>query len=147
MQRDNSLGEHMCAYDELGVDTDGTSRKRGLGVAVKVKKGDKKPKKFGQPCELVNKEGKTKAIRVTVGLIVWRKSGLYTKPWIQHSGNKMTWSHVWGLQGFAIGISKNGRVTTPHPPTHMHTLTHAHMHTHRKHGLGQLCKVCLLLCT
>ena len=31
-QRDNSLGDHMCAFDELGIDPDGTSRQRTLGV-------------------------------------------------------------------------------------------------------------------
>ena len=65
-------------------------------------------KKFEQPCELTNKEGKTKAIRVSIGLTTWRKTGIYTKPWVQHSGQKITWSHVHGLQGFPVGVSKNG---------------------------------------
>ena len=37
-QRDHSLGEHMCAFDELGIDTDGTSRQRTLGVKEKTKR-------------------------------------------------------------------------------------------------------------
>lgn len=69
-----------------------------------------KQKKFAQPTELVAREGKTKAIRVTVGLFVWRKKGLYTVPWVQHSGKKITWTHVYGLGDFPIGLSPNGAV-------------------------------------
>ena len=31
-QRDHSLGDHICAFDELGIDPDGSSRQRTLGV-------------------------------------------------------------------------------------------------------------------
>ena len=131
------MGDHMCAYDELGIDTDGTSQRRTLAVKDKRKAGGtrrwgrvaclcvcffvfcfslyvgclfaaKKKKKNAQPTELVAKEGKTKAMRVTIGLITWRKAGLFTKSWVQHSGKKITWSHVHGLSGFPVGISANG---------------------------------------
>lgn len=143
----------------MGVDTDGGSRKRTLGVKTKKKMvwlwwllfclsallcvnyslfallvlmlfclsallvclhiiflicmfvcvaGCKRKKKFEQPTELVNKEGKTKAMRVTIGLIVWCKPHIHQKPWVQHSGKKITWSHVYGLKGFPVGVSQNG---------------------------------------
>ena len=46
-QRDNSLGDHMCAFDEMGVDTDGGSRKRTLGVKTKKKPGRTGVTNFG----------------------------------------------------------------------------------------------------
>ena len=155
-QRDNSLGEHMCAFDEMGVDTDGASQTRTLGVKKERKPGglfrwwvtlgfflyfscsnsflhaEKKKKKFEQPTELVSKEGKTKAMRVTIGLFTWRKPGLYTKPWMQHSGKKITWSHVHGLEGFPLGISTHGIGICLFPccllgcPNAPHTIYHHH---------------------
>ena len=47
-------------------------------------------------------------MRVTIGLFCWRNFRYVTKPWIQHSGNSVTWSHVYGLEGFGLGISQKG---------------------------------------
>ena len=82
-----------------------------FNILLLVVCAETKHKKFEQPTELlVAREGKTKSIRVTVGLFVWRKEGLYTIPWVQHSAKKkymdsrlrIGWIPNWFINGSVV---------------------------------------------
>ena len=47
---------------------------------------------------------------MTVGLFCWRDQQHNTLPFIVHSGERLRWDHIYGLDGFPVVVSSNGSI-------------------------------------